>query len=860
MSDAVATTAGELPPARPQLDHKAPLAGALLFLGLLLAGIAYMAYGLNVDISESGTPPLALGVFVLLGLSLLIALGFEFVNGFHDTANAVATVIYTHAMPANLAVVYSGCLNLIGVVTSSGAVAFAVISLLPVELILQAGSSAGFAMIFALLIAAIIWNLGTWALGIPNSSSHTLIGSIIGVGIANQIMAPAGAVTSGVDWGQAAGVFRALLFSPVVGFVGSAVLLLVMKFLVRKPSLYTAPDTSKAPPLLIRGLLILTCGSVSFAHGSNDGQKGMGLIMLILIGAMPTAYALNRATPTPDIGAFVQAMDATSAMLQSHGAVGTLTPDAARKAVENAVRTRDFSDPATNVGIANLARDIGAQVGGYGAITKVPAAAVSNVRNEMYIAGEAVRLMPKAGYSDAEKTVLANFKKAIDSGTRYIPFWVKVSVAIALGLGTMVGWKRIVVTVGEKIGKAHLTYGQGASAEMVAAGTILLADVYGLPVSTTHVLSSGVAGTMAANGSGLQWSTVRSLAHGLGAHAAGRYHSRRHAVLYLPLAPLTKRRPGAERPLDPITLRKGSRGPPTPCGSRAEPWPSFLSVPPQNLRQEHPQPLRLRILEHLAGRIALHDLAAVHEHHPVRHLPRKPHLVRHAHHGHAGLGQRDHGVQHLLDHLRIKRRGRLVEQHDLRLHAQRPRDRHPLLLAAGQLAGIFLRLLGNFHPAQIVHRQRFRLGPRRLAHPDRRQHAVLQHGQMREQVERLEHHADFAPDRVERVQIVGQFGAVHHDAAFLVALQPVDAADHGGLARAGGSAHHHPLARPHRQRHVAQHMHAAVPFVDPVKLDSGGGIAHAADFLTGLAQRARARAKSRSSPRLYFDMAKQKAK
>ncbi len=511
MSEAVAIAAGPVPVARPQLDHKAPLAGAILFIGLLAAGVLYMSYGLTVDLGEAGTPPVAIGAFALLGLSLLIALGFEFVNGFHDTANAVATVIYTHAMPANLAVVYSGCLNLIGVVTSSGAVAFAIISLLPVELILQVGSNAGFAMIFALLIAAIFWNLGTWALGIPNSSSHTLVGSIIGVGLANQLMAPTGSVTSGVDLNQAMNVFRALLFSPAVGFIGSALLLLLMKFTVRKPALYTAPDTSKPPPLLIRGLLVLTCGTVSFAHGSNDGQKGMGLIMLILIGAMPTAYALNRATPTPDVAAFVYAMQQTENLLQPVSAPAS-TAQAARAAVENAVRTRNFSDPQVNTGIAALARDLGAQVGSYGAINKVPAAAVQNIRNEMYIASEAVRLMPKDGFDANGKKVLATFKTQLDAGTRYIPFWVKVSVAIALGLGTMVGWKRIVVTVGEKIGKAHLTYGQGAAAEMVAAATIMAADVYGLPVSTTHVLSSGVAGTMAANGSGLQWSTVRSLA------------------------------------------------------------------------------------------------------------------------------------------------------------------------------------------------------------------------------------------------------------------------------------------------------------------------------------------------------------
>jgi PiT family inorganic phosphate transporter len=497
---------------RPKLDVKLPLSGILIFIGLLAGGILFMLYGLATDLGEASAPPLAIGAFVLLGVSLVIALGFEFVNGFHDTANAVATVIYTHSLPAHLAVVYSGCLNLLGVVTSTGAVAFGIISLLPVELILQVGSNAGFAMIFALLIAAMIWNLGTWALGIPASSSHTLIGSIIGVGIANQLMQPAGSATSGVDWGQAMAVFRALLFSPLVGFVGSAVLLLVLKMLVRRRELYAPPDTSHPPPLWVRGLLILTCGSVSFAHGSNDGQKGMGLIMLILIGTVPTAYALNRAMPVDAMAGFTQAAEQAQGVLRAHGAKGEVPAAAARAAVETAIRTRDFSDPAADYGLAALAGNIAAQVRTYGTMTHIPAAAVQNVRNDMYLASESIRLMPKDGYSAEEVKVFGTFKAELDSGTRFIPLWVKVSVAIALGLGTMIGWKRIVVTVGEKIGKSHLTYGQGAAAEMIAAATIMAADLYGLPVSTTHVLSSGVAGTMAANGSGLQWSTIRSIA------------------------------------------------------------------------------------------------------------------------------------------------------------------------------------------------------------------------------------------------------------------------------------------------------------------------------------------------------------
>jgi inorganic phosphate transporter, PiT family len=517
MSDTTAHTGGagllgERRSPRPHLDAKPTVTTVVVFLALLAAGVLIALYGLTSDIGRSGTPPLAIGVFVLLGIALLIALGFEFVNGFHDTANAVATVIYTHTLPAQAAVVWSGCWNLIGVITSSGAVAFSVITLLPVELILQVGSSAGFAMIFALLIAAMIWNLGTWLLGIPASSSHTLIGSILGVGIANQLLAPAGTATSGVDWAQAMSVFKALLFSPVVGFIFSALLLIVMKTLIRRRELYVPPDTSHPPPLWIRALLVLTCTGVSFAHGSNDGQKGMGLIMLILIGAVPTAFALNHALPTDSTQAFVQAMGQGEQVFSRLAGNQTAPSGTARTTVENAIRTRNVNQPIVFAGMARLTRDISDQVEHYGAIAKVPAAAVQNVRNDMYLLSEAVRLMKKQGLAPSDAGALAKLKSALDAGTKFIPFWVKVCVAIALGLGTMVGWKRIVITVGEKIGKAHLTYGQGASAEMIAAATIMAADMYGLPVSTTHVLSSGVAGTMAANGSGLQWSTIRNIA------------------------------------------------------------------------------------------------------------------------------------------------------------------------------------------------------------------------------------------------------------------------------------------------------------------------------------------------------------
>jgi PiT family inorganic phosphate transporter len=499
------------PASRPNLDKGFNPLTMILFFGILAAGALFVAYSIYVDIDATGTKVTTYLPYILLFVALLIALGFEFVNGFHDTANAVATVIYTHSLPAEFAVMWSGFFNFLGVLLSSGAVAFGIVSLLPVELILQVGSSAGFAMVFALLIAAIIWNLGTWYFGLPASSSHTLIGSIIGVGVANAIMRGRDG-TSGVDWTKATEIGYALLLSPLFGFCMAAFLLLALKFIVRNPALYAAPEANKPPPLWIRSILILTCTGVSFAHGSNDGQKGMGLIMLILIGTVPTAYALNRAMPESQVVQFQKTSEAASKVIADKGAGHSIIGDP-RPAVTQYVSARKISE-GTYPSLSVLVKEVGDQVQKYGTLNKVPAEAVGNTRNDMYLTSEAIRFLMKDKENDLnkdEKAILNAYKGSLDSATKFIPTWVKIAVAIALGLGTMIGWKRIVITVGEKIGKSHLTYAQGASAELVAAGTIGAADVFGLPVSTTHVLSSGVAGTMAANGSGLQLATVRNL-------------------------------------------------------------------------------------------------------------------------------------------------------------------------------------------------------------------------------------------------------------------------------------------------------------------------------------------------------------
>src|ERR1700678_3692836 len=452
---------------------------------------------------------------ILLCLALLLALSFEFVNGFHDTANAVATVIYTHSLKPNQAVVWSGAWNLIGVLTSSGAVAFSIVALLPVELVINVGSGAGFAMVFALLISAILWNLGTWYLGLPASSSHTLIGSIVGVGLMNSLISPNSAFGDGVNWVKVEDTVKALVFSPLIGFVAAALVLLAFKAVLKsKPEVLTAAEGNKPPPWWIRILLILTCTGVSFAHGSNDGQKGMGLIVLILVGIVPTAFALNLATSSADLHGLAAASTRFSQSLEQIPAARSQSPDAqtAHKVLTLYLRSgRIEPDTLPALGIANAG--VAARLAHVEDLTALPAADRVALRLDVYLVSETLNRMQKAHQLPAglDAQSAASYQKSLKKLTNFIPLWVKIAVSLALGLGTMIGWKRIVVTVGEKIGKAHLTYAQGAAAELVAFGTIEAADLLGLPVSTTHILSSGIAGTMVANGSGIQKETVRNI-------------------------------------------------------------------------------------------------------------------------------------------------------------------------------------------------------------------------------------------------------------------------------------------------------------------------------------------------------------
>jgi len=416
---------------------------------------------------------------LLFFTALGIAFAFEFINGFHDTANAVTTVIYTKTLRPTPAVLFSGVMNFLGVLLGGTAVAFSIVNLLPVDLLIEGSSSRAIVMVLSLLLAGVIWNLGTWWIGLPVSSSHTLIGSILGVGVANSLLSR-GDLT-GVNWNKATDVGLALLVSPLVGFMAAALLLQIMKLIFRNPNLYHPPGEGDNPPHWIRGVLLATCGGVSFAHGSNDGQKGMGLVLLALIGFLPAYYSLDLRHPE----LAHQLVDAATEIDNTLAETETQTPELHQELDQIKTLLADRHD-----------------------LSEVPSDHRWQVRQSIFrfrTSLAAARL--PADVSARIKPQMRDFQHAIE----YVPLWVVVGTALALGVGTTVGYKRIVVTIAEKIGKSHLTYAQGAAAETVAAMTIFIADKFHLPVSTTHVLSSGVAGTMWSNNSGVQPQTVRKI-------------------------------------------------------------------------------------------------------------------------------------------------------------------------------------------------------------------------------------------------------------------------------------------------------------------------------------------------------------
>lgn len=427
---------------------------------------------------------LATSSWLLLGFSLALALLFEFANGFHDTANAVATVIYTRALKPSQAVLFSGLCNFAGVWMGGIAVAMSIVYLLPVELLVALGSGAGLAMVFALLLTAISWNLSTWYLGIPASSSHTLVGSILGVGIANSLL-PGHAFGFGVNWSKAGDVLLSLFVSPLVGFACAFIGVWALRRIFHRRRFFHVPHGRERPPLGVRALLIATCGGVSVAHGSNDGQKGVGLILLILIGILPGQFSIRSNISSPEWN------EARIAVQRIEDRAQLMRPD---------VQVEALASIQTVASI--LARSGG----------RDELSVEDRLQLRRAIISWTAELKSWPAYQGLSGRQILNRDLApLRSLVDFAPFWVMGLVAFALGGGTLVGWKRIVVTIGEKIGKEHMNYAQGAVSESVAMAMIGASSLVGLPVSTTHVLSSAVAGSMVAQRSGIQWVTVRKI-------------------------------------------------------------------------------------------------------------------------------------------------------------------------------------------------------------------------------------------------------------------------------------------------------------------------------------------------------------
>ncbi|WP_103669246.1 inorganic phosphate transporter [Pseudanabaena sp. BC1403] len=453
--------------------------------------------------------------YLFLGLAIALVIGFEFVNGFHDTANAVATVIYTNSLKPTYAVVWSGICNLLGVITSSGVVAFSIVALLPVELLVSKDSSQSLIMVLSLLTSAIIWNVGTWYLGLPISSTHSLIGSILGIGLANSVLSTENNWWDGINWIKMQEVLISLLISPLIGFCGAALLFVIAKSLIKQENLYTAP-TEEAPSLGIRAMLILTCTGVSFAHGSNDGQKGMGLMMLVLVILLPSIFSLNMHTSPQAIVQLVATSQAAIPVLESQIRGNSIHHQFfanSQSELTNFLKPQGQLNENIWRSLAFESHLIGKSLSISSDFVDMTESDRAQIRTDIYLVANTITKLEnqqKLANLD-QQSLLIDYRNQLDKTIKFIPYWVKITIALALGSGTMIGWKRVVVTVGEKIGQEPLNYAQGAIAELVTMTTIVTADYFGLPVSTTHILSSGIAGSMVANRSGVQSDTLQNL-------------------------------------------------------------------------------------------------------------------------------------------------------------------------------------------------------------------------------------------------------------------------------------------------------------------------------------------------------------
>ncbi|NDK99624.1 inorganic phosphate transporter PitA [Photorhabdus bodei] len=457
---------------------------------------------------------------LMLVLALLFVLFYEAINGFHDTANAVATVIYTRAMRAQFAVVMAGVFNFFGVLLGGLSVAYAIVHLLPTDLLLNVSSAHGLAMVFSMLLAAIVWNLGTWYFGLPASSSHTLIGSIIGIGLTNAIVTGS-SVVDALNVPKMIQIFLSLILSPLIGLIiAGAIVFLLRRYwssTKKRKRIHLTPaerekkDGKRKPPFWTRTALILSAVGVSFSHGANDGQKGIGLIMLVLIGVAPAGFVVNMNANGYDIARTYDAITHLQQYYQQHGAALShaieLTPSVA--VAEDEPEGRFHCDITRAVVVLDQTESLLKGIQNY---SELSAEQRNNMRRMLMCIADTAESLAKLPETRAEDARFLNkLRKDLLHTVEYAPVWIIIAVALALSLGTLVGWKRVAVTIGEKIGKKGMTYAQGVSAQMTAAVSIGVASYTGMPVSTTQVLSSAVAGTMLVDGGGVQGKTIQNI-------------------------------------------------------------------------------------------------------------------------------------------------------------------------------------------------------------------------------------------------------------------------------------------------------------------------------------------------------------
>jgi inorganic phosphate transporter, PiT family len=385
---------------------------------------------------DIGREQLTAGIMGFAAISICISLFFEFINGFHDTANAVATVIYTQSLPPTVAVIWSGIWNFIGVLLSSGTVAYSVVAILPPSLVLNVSSGTGAAALFALLVGAVIWNFGTWYFGMPCSSSHSMIGSMLGVSLVYTLTRSKQG--EGIHWDQAGQVLLSLLTSLIVGFGAAALLLLALHKFVRTPRLFEPADPEKRPPHWVRGVLIATCTGVSFAHGSNDGQKGMGLLMLVLIVALPSSLGLNLDMKPAELQKLTTELEHALEYFKTQ--VSDKKPPANDQAKSTLTEYNkpkgEFNDAVFPALIVEL-EELRANFTGKNSIAQIPLQDRSAQRQSAFLAQETLKKLAKQkriGARDME-ALQDSLKKTVE----YIPIWVKAAVALSLGLGTMIG-------------------------------------------------------------------------------------------------------------------------------------------------------------------------------------------------------------------------------------------------------------------------------------------------------------------------------------------------------------------------------------------------------------------------------------